>query len=309
MLALNSSQMEHIVVDGSHVAECWFHADYGACQLVRAATSITIFLCGSWLVFEILFDSYQYPGVIGGVLWIEAFFGSQTTVLYAGTLVFLTVQWIRTAVDWPYISLDTGRNLCPSTGGDDCSIPQRVSRFNHIVLCGDYCSVGEIFSTSLLCSSTSSVDFDVLQVLHFYWMKVSLGRSSLQTTNNTEQTPRVQPPQPNHVNDFHAFPPLHSAHLSPVHAFLDHLAAARVPVSHHHNVLPESGSCQETESRSHAFATGGGGAHGSDEGKPVMLPPEHAVMCTWIPLVSCRTGAPGPAGFNSICHVELYASH
>ena len=134
VLAVDVLKMDHIILDGHHTAECWFHAEFSACQLCRVSSSLTIFLCGLWLIFEILVDSRNFPTASRAALWIEAFFSGDMVVLWTGTVMYLTVQWIRTVADWPYIFLDKYQQACPfilssNISTDGCSIPDgtRVS--------------------------------------------------------------------------------------------------------------------------------------------------------------------------------------
>lgn len=128
MLGLLTFWTYHIVVDGHHTAECWFLTDTSVCRLGFSSGTLTVVFSGSFLVFEILVEPVKFRGETRVALWIEAFISGQLSLLWTATFVYLTVQWIRTIVDWPYIKIDHYEHVCPMNR-DDCSIPTTI----HIV--------------------------------------------------------------------------------------------------------------------------------------------------------------------------------
>jgi hypothetical protein len=92
------------------------------------------------LVFEILVDPHKFPTASRAALWIEAFLSGDMVMLWTGTFVYLTVQWIRTVVDWPYIFLDEYRLACPyvinnsNISVGECSIPDGTKVYAAFIL-------------------------------------------------------------------------------------------------------------------------------------------------------------------------------
>ncbi|XP_062521249.1 uncharacterized protein LOC134196191 isoform X2 [Corticium candelabrum] len=226
--------MARIIIDGQYVAECWFSADPSTCRLVQASSTLTVFVYFSWIVFEVLVDAQIHPKASRGFLWLEAFLAGQLTGLYIGMIILATVQWIRTTANWPYITLNAQRNLCPNSVGNDCVIPTWV-----------YASA----VVTIVVSTGTAVALG----WYFYWIKNVLNRNvvlsarpqeiSLAVTvpgealPNQPQSPVVIPPQ-------HQFSPSGigpSGHLANVHLLLDQLVR---PPTHSQPIHYDRPSCQ-----------------------------------------------------------------
>ena len=127
MLGLHTFETYYIILDGHHTANCWFLTDMNACRLGLASASLTVIFSASFLVLEILVDPGTFRAATRSALWVETFFSGQLALLWTAMFVYLTVQWIRTVVHWPYIKIDHYEHVCPGNRDeDDCSIPERI---------------------------------------------------------------------------------------------------------------------------------------------------------------------------------------
>ncbi|XP_062520125.1 uncharacterized protein LOC134195129 isoform X2 [Corticium candelabrum] len=121
-----SGELMYIILDGHFTSMCWLHADMNACTLASIASTLLLIVSGSFLLLDVLgaLDFVERPLVTKAALFVDGLLVGQLVFIFVGSFSYTLVQWIRTVVDWPYITLDDDKHVCPEL--DDCSIPVHV---------------------------------------------------------------------------------------------------------------------------------------------------------------------------------------
>ncbi|XP_062520153.1 uncharacterized protein LOC134195162 [Corticium candelabrum] len=119
-------ELMYIILDGHFTSMCWFHADMEACTLASIASTLLLIVSGSFLLLDVLggLDVVVRGFVAKVALFVDGLLIGQLVFIFLGAFLYTLVQWIRTVVDWPYITLDDDKHVCPES--DDCSIPVHV---------------------------------------------------------------------------------------------------------------------------------------------------------------------------------------
>ena len=127
-------ELMYIILDGHFTSMCWFHANMEACTLASIASTLLLIVSGSFLLLDVLGGlDVVVRGFVAKVgLFVDGLLIGQLVFICVGSFSYILVQWIRTVVDWPCITLDDDKHVCPES--DDCSIPVHVHYYAIILL-------------------------------------------------------------------------------------------------------------------------------------------------------------------------------